>query len=83
MVGRRKERGFLRLPALVAPFGITLFSTDGWGTYERHGDTEQHAGGKEPHHLADADPTLSAPDDLLFADGMDARSGHWTVYQPL
>jgi len=31
MVGRRKERGFLHLPALVAPFGITLFSTDGWG----------------------------------------------------
>jgi IS1 transposase len=48
MVGRRKERGFLRLPALVAPFGITLFSTDGWETSKRHGDTEPHAGDKAP-----------------------------------
>ncbi len=56
MVGRRKERGFLRLPALVAPFGIPLFSTDGWGTYERHGDTEQHAGGKEPRQRIERAP---------------------------
>jgi insertion element IS1 protein InsB len=56
MVGRRKERGFLRLPALVAPFGITLFFTDGWRTYERHGDTEQHAGGKEPRQCIERAP---------------------------
>src|SRR3989475_6854184 len=41
------------------------------------------AHGAGAHHLADAAPTLRAPDDLLFADGADARSGHWTVYQPL
>ena len=55
-VGRRKERGLRRLPALVAPFGITLFSTDGWGPSERHGDTEHHAGGKEPRQRMERAP---------------------------
>jgi insertion element IS1 protein InsB len=37
----------LRLQALLEPFGITRFSTDGWGTYERHVDEEQRVVGKE------------------------------------
>ena len=30
--GRRKDEVFLRLQALLEPFGITQFYTDGWGT---------------------------------------------------
>jgi len=37
----------LRLQALLEPFGITKYSTDGWGAYERHLDAEQHHVGKE------------------------------------
>lgn len=33
---------FLQLQELLAPFHITRFSTDGWGTYERHIAPEQH-----------------------------------------
>jgi len=29
--GRRKDDVFLRLQQLLEPFGITKFSTDGWG----------------------------------------------------
>jgi len=39
--GRRKEAVFLQLPALLEPFGIPRFSTDGWGAYERHIAPEQ------------------------------------------
>jgi insertion element IS1 protein InsB len=35
------------LQALLQPFGITKFSTDGWGAYERYLDAEQHHVGKE------------------------------------
>src|SRR6267378_5100505 len=45
--GRRKDSVFLRLQALLEPFGITKYSTDGWGAYERHLDAEQHHVGKE------------------------------------
>lgn len=44
--GRRKDEVFLRLQALLEPFGITRYSTDGWGTYERHIDAAQHTVGK-------------------------------------
>ena len=47
MFGRRKDDVFLRLQQLLEPFGITKFSTDGWGAYERHLDAEQHRVGKE------------------------------------
>ena len=33
--------------ALLEPFGITRFYTDGWGAYERHIAPEQHHVGKE------------------------------------
>jgi insertion element IS1 protein InsB len=45
--GRRKDKVFLRLKALLEPFGITQYYTDGWGTYERHVDAEHHTVGKE------------------------------------
>jgi insertion element IS1 protein InsB len=45
--GRRKDKVFLRLKALLEPFGITRYYTDGWGTYERHVDAEHHTVGKE------------------------------------
>jgi insertion element IS1 protein InsB len=45
--GRRKDAVFLQLKALVKPLGSTRHSTDGWGTYERHVEAEQHTVGKE------------------------------------
>jgi insertion element IS1 protein InsB len=45
--GRRKDDVFLRLQALLEPFGITKYYTDGWGAYERHIDVEKHQVGKE------------------------------------
>jgi insertion element IS1 protein InsB len=45
--GRRKDAVFLQLQALLEPFGIHRFYTDGWGAYERHIDPEQHHVGKE------------------------------------
>jgi insertion element IS1 protein InsB len=45
--GRRQDDVFLKLQELWAPFGITKFSTDGWGAYERHLNAEQHQVGKE------------------------------------
>ena len=46
--GRREEQAFLRLKALLAPFGITRFYTEGWGAYQRHLDPMLHEVGK--HH---------------------------------
>jgi insertion element IS1 protein InsB len=45
--GRRQDAVFLQLKALLEPFGITRFYTDGWGAYERHLAPEQHHVGKE------------------------------------
>ena len=45
--GRRKDAVFLQLKALLEPFGITRYYTDGLGTYERHLDTEKHRVGKD------------------------------------
>jgi insertion element IS1 protein InsB len=45
--GQRKDEVFLRLQALLQPFGITKFYTDGWGAYERHIASAQHTVGKE------------------------------------
>ncbi len=44
--GRRQDTVFLKLKALLEPFGITTFYTDGWGAYERHVEPEQHTVGK-------------------------------------
>jgi insertion element IS1 protein InsB len=45
--GGRKDDVFLCLKALLEPFGITRFSTDGWGAYERHIAPEQPTVGKQ------------------------------------
>jgi len=34
--GRRQDEVFLQLKALLEPFGISHFYTDGWGADERH-----------------------------------------------
>jgi len=44
--GRRKDEVFLRLKALLAPFGLTRFYTDHWGAYTRHLDPDVHSPGK-------------------------------------
>ena len=44
--GRRKDTIFVKLKALLEPFGITRYYTDGWGAYERYLDAEQHTVGK-------------------------------------
>ena len=46
MFGRRQDTVFWQLKALLEPFGIRRFSTDGWGAYERHIDPTQHEVGK-------------------------------------
>ena len=45
--GRRTDEVFLRLKALLEPFGLTRFSTDHWGAYTRHLDPEVHSPGKQ------------------------------------
>jgi insertion element IS1 protein InsB len=44
--GRREDRALLKLKALLVPFGIRRFYTDGWGAYKRHMAPEQHEVGK-------------------------------------
>ncbi|MBW4640873.1 MAG: IS1 family transposase [Gloeocapsa sp. UFS-A4-WI-NPMV-4B04] len=45
--GRRKDEVFLHLKALLEPFGISHFYTDGWGAYERHLEVQKHEVGKQ------------------------------------
>ena len=44
--GKRQDRAFLDLKALLEPFGIRRYYTDGWGAYHRHLNPEQHEVGK-------------------------------------
>jgi insertion element IS1 protein InsB len=44
--GRRQDGAFLKLKALLEPFGITQYYTDYWGAYTRHIDANQHQPGK-------------------------------------
>ena len=44
--GRRKDAVFLRLKALLEPFGLTRYYTDHWGAYTRHLDPDEHCPGK-------------------------------------
>lgn len=46
-IGTRKDEVFLQLKALLEPFGITQFYTDGWGAYERHLEADKHEVGKQ------------------------------------
>ncbi len=44
--GRRKDEVFLKLKALLEPFGITRYYTDYWGAYTRHLEAAKHEPGK-------------------------------------
>jgi insertion element IS1 protein InsB len=44
--GRRQDDVFLKLKALLEPFGITRYYTDYWGAYTRHLDADEHEPGK-------------------------------------
>ncbi len=46
--GKRQDQAFLDLKALLQPFGITRYYTDGWGAYRRHLAADIHQIGK--HH---------------------------------
>ena len=46
VLGARKDEVFLQLKALLEPFGIQRFYTDGWGAYVRHLAPETHNPGK-------------------------------------
>jgi insertion element IS1 protein InsB len=46
VVGTWKDREFLQLRTLLAPFGITRYDTDTAGVYRRHLPPEQHTVGK-------------------------------------
>ncbi len=41
-----KDKAFLKLKALLEPFGIMQFYSDGWGAYERHVAPVFHTVGK-------------------------------------
>ena len=44
--GRRQDQVFLRLTALLEPFGLTRYYTDYWGASTRHLDPDEHCPGK-------------------------------------
>ena len=46
VLGRRKDEVFLKLKALLEPFGITRYYMDSWGAYTRHLDADEHQPGK-------------------------------------
>ena len=46
VLGNHKDRVFLKLKALLEPFGITRFYTDEWGAYGRHLPSDKHVIGK-------------------------------------
>ena len=46
VLGNHKDRVFIKLKALLEPFGITRFYTDGWGAYGRHLPSDKHVIGK-------------------------------------
>jgi IS1 family transposase len=87
--GRRQDTVFLELKALLEPFGITRYFTDGWGGLRAtcggraaHGGEGTHPEDREQtHQLAHADQAVGASDALLFEDGTHARLGDWPVYQ--
>ena len=46
VLGRRTDEVFLKLKALLKPFGLTRYYTDHWGAYTRHLDPDVHSPGK-------------------------------------
>jgi insertion element IS1 protein InsB len=46
VLGSHEDEAFFELKALLEPFGIMQFYTDGWGAYERHLEPAFHTVGK-------------------------------------
>jgi insertion element IS1 protein InsB len=46
VLASHEDEAFVRLKALLEPFGITQFYTDGWGAYERYIEPALHLVGK-------------------------------------
>lgn len=44
--GERKDQVFRTFQDILSPFGITMFYTDDWGSYERDIDKSNHKVGK-------------------------------------
>jgi insertion element IS1 protein InsB len=74
VLGTHTDQVFLEWQRLLAPFGITRFYTDNWGTYQRHLTPEQHVLGKKytqddrkkTSDTENTDQPFSTKDDLLF-----------------
>jgi len=72
--GRREDQALLQLKALLKPFGIRRYDTDGWGAYHRHlapappcrRQAEDTTAGAETSHATHTDQTVSEKDHLLF-----------------
>jgi insertion element IS1 protein InsB len=47
VLGTHTDTVFVKLKQLLAPFGMTRFYTDNWGTYQRNLLPQQHTIGKE------------------------------------
>ena len=90
-LGDGKIKRFCELKALLVPFGITRFYTDGWGAYQRHLAPALHEVGK--HHTQQLERkhlTLRTRikrlvrKTICFSKSIaDARSRHRSVHQPL
>ena len=48
VLGRRKDEVFLKLKALLEPFGIKRYYPDYYGAYTRHLEAAEHQPGKRP-----------------------------------
>ena len=44
--GKRKDEVFRTFQQLLSPFGVTMFYTDDWGSYDRNIDKSHHKVGK-------------------------------------
>jgi insertion element IS1 protein InsB len=72
--GRRQDTVFLELKALLEPFGITHYFTDGWGAYGRHLEPEQHTVGKANTQKIESKHTT-------YAHGSSGWSAGRSVFQ--
>ena len=90
VVGTRKDTVFLKLKALLAPFGISRYYTDKTGVYQRHLPPEQHTSGEvddaedrtQAPHVADAPQTPRPQDTVFFPLVCDARPDYRVIYEP-
>src|SRR5262249_44154011 len=70
--GPREDETFLKLKALLTPFGITHFYTDGWGAYRRHLDPAQHTVGKQHTQKIERKHTTLALNQHLCHQGQSS-----------